>query len=295
MIEDSTLGRKIFVILNVAFMLLFTMLCLIPLINILALSFSGSSAAGSGIVKLLPVDFTLKAYEFVMDNGHFWNSFRVSFERVAIGLPAELFLTVITAYPLSRGKREFGFRTFYVWFLFLSVLFSGGIISTYMVVKYTGIMNSMAALILPGVVNVFNIILMINFFRDLPKEMEEAAFIDGAGHLTLLRHVLIPVSLPSIATITVFILVKHWNSWFDGMIYMNGVSKYPLQTYLQSLVIQRDTNLMMTKEEAELLALISEKTTKSAQVFLATLPIFAVYPFLQRYFITGLVLGSIKG
>jgi len=294
MVEEKSTGRKIFIGLNVLFLSAFALLCIVPLVHVLALSFSSSAAAGSGRVKLLPVEFTLKAYEFAMDNVHFWNSFRVSAERVLIGLPAELGLTLITAYPLSRQNKDFKKRTIYVWFLFISVLFSGGTISTYMVVKSTGLIDTVAALIVPGAVNVFNIILMINFFRNLPRELEEAAFIDGAGHFRILFGIIAPVSMPSIATIAVFILVKHWNSWFDGMIYMNNVSNFPLQSYLQSLVIQRDTNLLMTREEAELLALISERTTKSAQVFIAILPIFAVYPFLQRYFVSGMVIGSVK-
>lgn len=294
MVEKSSTGRKLFISIDVFVISIFALLCLVPLFHILALSFSSSTAARAGEVKLLPVGFTLKAYEFAMDNQYFIHSFVVSLKRVLLGLAAELFITLITAYPLSRETRDFKQRTVYVWFLFISMIFSGGIISTYMIVKLTGIIDTIWVLIIPGVVNVFNVLLMINFFRGLPKELEEAAFIDGAGHFRVLFSILLPVSIPSVATIAVFILVKHWNSWFDGMIYMNDTANYPLQTYLQSLVINRDVSLMMTREEAELFALISERTTKSAQVFIATIPIIAVYPFLQRYFIKGMTVGSIK-
>lgn len=287
-------SRKVFVFLNIIFLCIFTILCLIPLINVLALSFSSSSAASAGEVKLLPVDFTLKAYEFTINNKYFWNSFLVSMERVLMGVPFELFLTLITSYVLSIENSRFKARNIYVWFFVISMLFHGGMVATYMVVKYTGLLNSIFALILPEAVTVFNIVLMLNFFRNIPKEISESALIDGASHWRILWKIYVPLSMPAIATILVFILIKHWNSWFDGMIYMNDVSKYPLQTYLQSLIIQTDSNIMMSKEEAELIALISERTTKAAQVFIATLPIFAVYPFLQRYFVSGMTVGSSK-
>ncbi|HBE78833.1 MAG TPA: ABC transporter permease [Firmicutes bacterium] len=295
MVENHSLGRKTFMVLNTLGLGLFAFLCLVPMIHIMALSFSSNMAAGAGEVKLLPVDLSLKAYEFVLNSAHFWQSFLVSIERILVGLPVELFLTIFTAYPLAKEKKDFPARSIYLWFLIISMLFQGGMISTFIVVKSTGLINHLLVLVIPQCINAFNILLMVNFFRNLPKEMIEAASIDGAGHWKILWSIYVPVAIPSIATITVFILVRHWNSWFDGLIYMNDISKYPLQTYLQSLVIQRDTNIMMTKEEAALMALISERTIKAAQVFIASLPILIVYPFLQRYFISGMLMGSVKG
>jgi putative aldouronate transport system permease protein len=295
MVENRGWGRKLFAVCNGLGLTCFTLLCLAPLLHVAALSLSNSIAASAGEVALFPVSFSFKSYMYVIASEHFWHSFGVSAGRVMMGLPLELLVTIMTAYPLAIPGRGFRAKPFYVWLLIGAMLFRGGMIAGFMVVKAAGLLNSMAALIIPQSVNVFNIILLANFFRNLPREMLEAAWIDGAGHWKTLWHIQAPVALPAIATISLFILLRHWNSWFDGMIYMSDVSRYPLQTYLQSLVIQRDTNIMLTKEEAELMALISERTIKAAQILIAALPILAVYPFLQRYFISGMVIGSVKG
>jgi putative aldouronate transport system permease protein len=163
-----------------------------------------------------------------------------------------------------------------------------------MVVRFTGIMDSLWALILPMAVNVFNIILMLNFFRSLPRDLREAAFMDGASHPTVLFRIYLPLSLPSLATITLFTIVFHWNEWFYGLIYMNRPENYPLQTFLQTVVINIDFS-RVTERDLDLVALISNRTNRAAQIFVATFPILLAYPFLQRYFIKGIVLGSVKG
>jgi len=174
------------------------------------------------------------------------------------------------------------------------MLFSGGMIPTYMIVRYTGLLDSIWALILPGAVPVFNVILLMNFFKAVPRELEESAFMDGAGYFTILWKITLPLSLPALATLTVFSMVGHWNAWFDGMIYMSDSRNYPLQTYLQSILVSTNVKLM-TKAQAELLRLISDRTLKAAQVFIAAIPILLVYPFLQKYFVKGLMVGAIKG
>lgn len=177
------------------------------------------------------------------------------------------------------------------------MLFSGGLIPGYLVVKEAGLLDSIWALILPGAVPIFNVLLMLNFFRGLPKELEEASWMDGAGHFRTLCSIYLPISLPSIATITLFAMVGHWNAWFDGMIYMKSPEGYPLATYLQSM-LQQVTMIqseMMTLEDATLLSQVSDRTTQASQIFLSVIPILLVYPFLQRYFVHGLVVGSVKG
>jgi putative aldouronate transport system permease protein len=156
------------------------------------------------------------------------------------------------------------------------------------------LLDTIWALVLPGAVSVFNVILLLNFFRQVPKELAEAAFIDGANHWSTLWRIYVPVSTPALATILLFCLVHHWNSWFDGLILMNRPEHYPLQSYIQTIVVTRSFE-SMTQEEALNLARISDKTLKSAQIFLGSLPIIAVYPFLQRYFVKGIVLGGVKG
>jgi putative aldouronate transport system permease protein len=143
-------------------------------------------------------------------------------------------------------------------------------------------------------VPIFNVILMVNFFRNVPRELEEAAYMDGAGHWMLLWKIFLPVSVPVIATVSLFVIVGHWNSWFDGLILMNSPSRYPLQSYLQTIIINPDPK-MLTERDLEILKVINNRTTKAAQIFVAMLPILVVYPFLQRYFTTGITLGSVKG
>jgi putative aldouronate transport system permease protein len=268
-------------------------MCVLPLVHILAVSFSSNAAATGGLVRLWPVGFNWKSYEFVLSSDRFLGSLFVTLERVAVGGTINMLLTLITAYPLSKESDRFKPRTAYAWFFFITILFGGGLIPLFMIVRETGIMGTIWALVLPGAVPVFNIILLLNFFRGLPRELEEAAFIDGAGHFMTLFRVFVPLSLPALATITLFTVVGHWNAWFDGLIFMNSPERYPLQSYLQTIVIQQDfTN--MTEQELKNMRLISDRTIKAAQIFLGALPILMVYPFLQKYFVTGITLGSVK-
>ena len=174
------------------------------------------------------------------------------------------------------------------------MLFYGGLIPTYMLISKLKMLDTIWALVLPGAVPVFSVVLMLNFFRQVPIELEEAALIDGANHFTTVFLIYIPVSLPSIATILLFSVVGHWNSWFDGLIYANFPHNYPLQSYLQTVVVMRDLT-RLTADEWKNLSQISDRTVKAAQIFMGALPILCVYPFLQRYFIKGIVVGSVKG
>lgn len=287
-----TWGRRIFVLFNYTFLIGLALLCLAPLLHILALSLSSSWAAAAGQVSLWPVEFTLKSYSYVANKAGFWQSMWVTVQRVGIGLAVNMMLTLLTAYPLSKESNVFKMRTVYVWFFVFTILFSGGLIPWYMTIKATGLLNSIWALVIPGALPVFNMILLLNFFRNLPKELEEAAFIDGANHWAILWRLFVPLSLPAIATVSLFTVVGHWNAWFDGMILLRSTADYPLQTYLRSVIIAQDfTSLTTLAEMSE----ISDRTAKAAQIFLGALPILLVYPFLQRFFVKGIVLGSVKG
>jgi putative aldouronate transport system permease protein len=257
----------------------------------MAISFSSSSAVAVGLVKLWPVDFTLRSYKYILDNPAFLHSIGVSVERVFLGGAVNMLLTLLLAYPLSKEAQGFRFRTLYVWLFVFTMLFNGGLIPTYITVKETGLIDRIWAMVLPEAVPVFNVILLLNFIRALPKELEESAFIDGAGYWRVLRSIIIPLSLPSIATVGLFTIVNQWNSWFDGLIYMNSQIKYPLSTYLQTVVINQD---MVASANLNDLLEISDRTAKAAQIFLGSLPILMVYPLLQRYFMTGIVMGSVK-
>ncbi|MBP1991043.1 carbohydrate ABC transporter permease [Paenibacillus eucommiae] len=275
-------------------LILLSLLCIAPLIHILAVSFSSAWAAEAGDVSFWPVGFTLQSYEFVFHKPQFLNSLVVSLKRVVLGVTFSMVLTVMAAYPLSKEARAFRFRTVYAWVFVFTILFSGGLIPWYMTIRTIGLLDSIWALVLPGAVPVFNIILLLNFFRNLPKELEESAFVDGAQHWTILFKIFIPLSKPALATLTLFCVVGQWNSWFDGLILMNSPDNYPLSSYLQTVVIGRDLS-QMTAQEVLRLSETSNRTFKAAQIFLGALPVLLLYPFLQKYFAKGIVLGSVKG
>ncbi|WP_315970546.1 carbohydrate ABC transporter permease [Paenibacillus sp. PAMC21692] len=287
-------GKKMFAIFNYLFLIVLGLICVAPLLNTLAISLSSASAVAMGDVLFFPSSFSLDAYTFIATRSEFLTALNVSVVRVIVGSILQMLVTFISAYPLSRENRDFSMRTVYVWFFMFTILFSGGIVPLYMQVKTQGMLDSMMALVLPTSLAVFNIVLMINFFRILPRELDESFRIDGAGHWTLLWRLYFPLSLPAFATILLLAMVGHWNSWFDGMLFMNQTENYPIATYLRSIIVSFDFSNVRS-EDAALLASISPRTTKSAQIILATLPILCVYPFLQRYFVTGLVLGSVKG
>ncbi len=289
-----TVGRRAFLIINCVVLAVMAIACILPLVNVLAISMSSSSAAAAGEVKLWPVDFTVASYKHALGKAEFMTAALVSLQRVALGYVISIVVTVLTAFPLAKEKRSFGSRTVYAWFFIVTMMFHGGLIPSYMTIKALGMLDTMWALVLPGAISVFNVILLMNFFRNLPKEIEEAAYIDGAGHWRVLWSIYIPLSKPAIATITLFMVVGHWNSWFDGLIYMNSPANYPLQSYLQTIVIGNDPSMVPTNELLDI-SKISDRTFKAAQVFLAAFPVLVLYPFLQKYFMKGLVMGSVKG
>ncbi|AEE96987.1 carbohydrate ABC transporter permease [Mahella australiensis] len=290
----NTPGYKVFTIFNYIILFLAAAVCIVPLLNVLAISLSSPARATAGEVWLWPKEFTWQAYQYVLQSGDFWRAMFVSIERTVLGTAISVVLTILCAYPLSKSKEEFKARQTYVWIFFFTMLFSGGLVPTFLVVYYTGLLDTIWALVIPGAVNTWNIILMLNFFRGLPKELEEAAFLDGAGHWEILWRIVVPLSKPAIATITLFTIVGHWNSWFDGMLYMQKSYHYPLQTYLQSL-LTIDVSRFLTTEQQNIMSKLSPKTIRSAQVFITAIPVLCIYPFLQKYFTTGLVLGSVKG
>ncbi|MDR3139721.1 MAG: carbohydrate ABC transporter permease [Treponema sp.] len=268
--------------------------CIFPIFHILAVSLSSAGPASAGMVGIWPVQFSTDAYKYISSKIEFWRAFLVSLRRVGLGLIINSVMTILCAYPLSKPMARFPARKFYVAFFLVAMLFNGGLIPTYITVAKTGIMGTIWALILPGAVPLFNMIVLLNFFRDLPNEIEEAAFIDGAGHWTVLTRIYLPLSTAALATVTLFVIINHWNAWFDGLIYNNRPEGYPLQSYMQTILVQADFSLL-SLTEMELFAKVSDRTIKAAQVFLGMIPVLMVYPFLQRYFTKGLVLGSVKG
>lgn len=268
---------------------------LLPIIHTVALSFSDKAAAVAGKVGFLPIGFNLSAYEAILVDKQFWRSFLISIERVVLGVSINMIVTVLAAYPLSKTRRQFHSRNIYMWFLVFTMLFSGGMIPTYMVVNKLGLLDTIWALVLPGAVPVFNVIILMNYFKGIPNELYEAANMDGASPWTILLKIYLPLARPALATIVLFCLVNHWNAFFDGIIYINDSARVPLQTYIQRMVIEvRDTS-MMTPDQIKRMNEVSNKTFNAAKIFVTMVPIMAIYPFLQKHFVKGLVIGSVKG
>ncbi|NMM54889.1 carbohydrate ABC transporter permease [Paenibacillus aquistagni] len=287
-------SRVVFNIINGILLTIVTLLGVIPFIHLLAVSLSSNSAAVAGQVSLWPVEFTWDAYIYLSQKVEFFRSLWVSVQRVFIGTILSMLLVILTAYPLSRETTVFKQRTAYVWFFVITMFFGGGLIPTYMVIRGTGLLDTIWALVIPGALNVWNMVMLLNFFRNTPKDLDEAALMDGAGHLSLLFRIYLPISLPAIATILLFTIIGHWNAWFDGILYMNSPDNYPLQTYLSTLISTSNRESISVDELASM-ASYGEKTLRTAQIFMGALPIMAVYPFLQQYFVKGITVGSVKG
>ncbi|MCV4231248.1 carbohydrate ABC transporter permease [Virgibacillus sp. LDC1] len=293
MVIKPSFGRRAFLVCNLIFLAFISFLCLMPIIHILAISFSSGSAAAAGKVALWPVEFTTAAYDNVFGKPEYVRAFGISIQRVVVGTALSMLLTIVTAYPLSKDRHTFRLRTVYAWIFVFTILFNGGLIPTYLTIKSLGLIDSLGALVFPMAINVFNVILLLNFYRNLPRELEDASRIDGAGHFSTLWKIYVPLSLPALATTGLFTMVGHWNSWFDGMLYMNHPENYPLQTFLQTVIIKMDFRFLKS-ENVELMLQLSDRTSRAAQIFVAAFPILIVYPFLQRFFIKGIVMGSVK-
>ncbi|MGF7031780.1 putative aldouronate transport system permease protein [Paenibacillus mucilaginosus] len=278
-------------VLILAFLGLLALICLLPAVHLLAVSLSGKAPAAANLVTLWPMDFTWASYQKTLSNENFLRSLWNTAERVLLGVGLGMMLTVVTAYPLSKDDRIFPQRSRYIWFFVVTMLFSGGLVPNYILIRMLHLTDTVWALLLPALVNVWNILLLLNFFRTLPKELEEAALMDGAGHWRTLFSVYLPVSLPAIVTLSLFTMVTHWNSWFDGMIYMKQAN-WPLATLLQSIIVQVDfTKLASNPAE---LSELSDRSLKASQIFIGALPVLVLYPFLQRYFVKGVVIGAVK-
>lgn len=292
-------SRKVFLVLNYLFLALSGIVCILPFVNLLAISFSSATPVALGEVTFWPKEFTLKSYEFIMQNTTFFKSFLVSIVRVVLGVTVNLVLIVLTAYPLSKSKEQFRARNVYSWFFVITILFNAGMIPTFLVVRYTGLKNTIWSMILPGALPVFSMLVVMNFLRGLPKELEEAAYLDGAGHIQTLVRVILPLMKPALATVALFSIVSHWNAWFDGMLYMARPEQQPLMTYLRTIIINpslffgNSTSVSSTLSEAS--KYINTRTIRAAQLIIAAFPMLVIYPFIQKYFTTGLVMGSVKG
>jgi putative aldouronate transport system permease protein len=276
-------------------MLMITLLavvCLYPYLNVVAKSFSSADAVNLGRVNgIVPVDFSVEAYNMVFQSSRFTRSFMNTLFVTVAGTFIDIVLTIFVAFAVTRKKLP-GARG--VMFLYIfSMLFSGGMIPTYLVVVGAGLRNNLWSLIIPGLVGPFNLVLMRSFFATIPDSLEESAVIDGADPLRVLFRIIIPLAMPSIATIILFCAVRYWNSYFNAMIYIDSRSMATLQIYLRELLM----NLSDAERSGiidELAETLANDSLRGAAVFASTLPIIIVYPFLQKYFVKGMILGAVK-
>ena len=297
MVENRSFHSRVRITVIYGIVILLGFICLLPLLNILAISLSGSAAVSANRVGVLPVDFTLTAYNKILSDGQFWRSFMISVVRVALALALNLAVTIPMAYAMTRSKKEFRARNIYMNLLIFAMLFNGGMIPTYILVRNLGLLNSIWSLVLPGALPIFNVIMLMNFFLGIPKSLEEAAFIDGATPFQVLVKIMVPCAKPSIATVSLFSIVGSWNDFFSGLIYMQKVENYPIMTYIQSLNVDIQELLKggATSSVLENVTELSNRNLNAAKIVVAVIPLLIIYPILQKYLIGGMVMGSVKG
>lgn len=278
-------------VINYLILAIITFCCLYPFLNVISYSLSGYNAVLRGEVTFLPIDFTLDAYKDILKRAQIWLSMRTTVLVTLLGTALSLTLTICAAYALSRDCLPS--RKFFTGLILFTMYFGGGLIPTFLVVKQVGLYDSLGALFIPQSVNVFNFIVMRTFFRELPKELEEAARIDGASDIQALIKIILPLSLPIIATIGLFYAVGYWNSYFDALLYIQNPDKYTLQLRLRSLLFGTELNNSANIEGMG--TRVMTQSLKMATVAVSTLPILVVYPWLQKYFVKGVMVGSVKG
>lgn len=286
--------------LTVGHVIIVAILCMMALMSLYPVwytaicSFSSKEFINSGQIFLWPKGFHLEAYKKILEDGMFLSTTWVSVKRVIVACTVQIVTLVMTSFPLYLPKKFFPGGKIVLWFLVAHMFFSGGLIPSYMIMREYGLMNSFWALILPSAFPLGNLVIMINFLRTIPFELFEAASIDGANPLQILWKVYVPLSKPSIATMLLFSFVGQWNSYFDGLIYINDLNKQPLQTYIFQLEVDVDYSKMTAEQIMEAMKQ-SNASFNSAKVFAAMVPILCIYPFVQKYFTKGLVIGAVKG
>lgn len=283
-------GDKIFSYVNHLLLVLVSLSTLLPFLHVIAKSTSAESAVMAGEVTLLPIGFNLKTYRVVLGSYAFLRALLVSVFVTVVGTLLHVLVMSLAAYPLSRD--DFVGQRFFTFVFVFTMLFSGGLIPTYLVVKQLGLINKIWALILPALVSPFNLIILRNYFMAIPDSLEEAARLDGCTNIGVFFSIMAPLALPAMATVCIFTAVGFWNGYFSAMIYIESKSLQPLSLYLRQVVMEADAQMVNLNPE---LANLNPESVRSATVIAATLPILLVYPFLQRFFVKGVMLGSVKG
>lgn len=289
-------GETIFQIVDVIVMCLFMVLVIVPVFTVVMTSFvSEAEIARRGTFIIIPEKFDFSAYKMLLASGkNIARAYGNTLFRVVIGTALNLVFTITLSYGLSReGLKE---RTFLTGFVFFTMLFSGGMIPTFILVKGVGLIDSRWAMVLPCLINTWNLLIMRNFFYGIPKSLEEAAVIDGANDAQVLVKIVLPLSKASIATIGLFYAVSHWNAWFDAMLYINTTALLPMQNILRNIITAASSIGDLGAEAYNSLDVVPpSQAIRAATIVITTLPILVAYPFVQKYFVKGVMVGSVKG
>jgi ABC-type sugar transport system, permease component len=292
MIAKESIGNKAFSTVNIILQVLLAASILLPFIYILSVSISDPDLAIKGQIWLLPKGITLKAYKYVFDFPGFWNAYYNTIWYTTVATIIGIVVSIITSYPLSQKNLDG--RNIFMIFLMITMYFSGGMIPTYLVIKTLHLVDTRWVMVVPGAVVVFYIIMMRTFFQAIPDSLIESAKIDGASHFVILLKVIIPLSKAVIAVIMLYYAVNNWNSYFSALIYLNNSKLFPVQIILQKVLISVQANRalegMQTTERQTL-----GMGIRYGMIIITILPIVCVYPFLQKYFMKGVMIGAVKG
>lgn len=292
MVYKPSIGEKIFNIFNIIIMALMIIICLYPFWYCITCSLSKNIVGNTASLMLLPKGFSIAAYKQVLTDPLIINGYKITIFVVVVGTIINLVATTIAAFLLTR--RNFAIRGFLMWLMLITMYFGGGMIPTYVIyTKVLGLENSLLALILPGAVSVYNMIVMRTNFDAIPRSLEESVKVDGGNDMHVLWHIIIPLSKAVISVMVLFYGVGHWNAWFNAMLYMRDNSKVPLQLALRSLLIVNDDSQAAAAGTADSAGLA--ENLKFATILVATIPILLVYPFIQKYFVKGVMIGAVKG
>lgn len=288
----ESVSYKIFKTCNAVFLLCIVFITLYPFLNVVAQSFSSEAYINSGKVNLIPKGFNMDTYKTVVKDNMFWTNYKNTVIYTLVGTAISMFLSTIFAYALSK-KRLMG-RKFLTMFAVFTMFFNGGLIPNYVLINTLGFSNSMWALVIPGAISIYNMLIMKSFFENMPEELEEAAAIDGLNTYGILFRIILPLSKAVMATMVLFYAVAHWNSWFPAFLYIDQKDKFPVTIYLRNMIAAATGGTSAGATSADNLTQISANI-KSVTMVLTILPILTIYPFVQKYFVSGVMLGSVKG
>jgi putative aldouronate transport system permease protein len=291
-IKMST-GEKIFAVINYSIFVMFGIMTLFPFLSLLAKSLSSEAAVISGQVSIIPVDIQFGTYKYVLASRQFLNSFKISILITTVGTVLSLLMTILAAYPLSKPRLR-GRKLIMLVYVF-TILFSGGLVPTYLLMQKLRIGNTLWVLFLPSMISVYNLLIIKNYFESIPESLEESAKIDGASNIAILFRIVLPLSLPVFATIALFYAVGYWNNYFTAMIYITKPELKPMQLYLKEMIYSSsDVFLQLNNKNIDAAMNTSPESIQAASIIAGTVPILIVYPFLQKYFVKGVLVGSVK-